>query len=231
MKYEQRAHGKPYRKSLDEIVEQLPELQLNGVYKTEFKSNSDIELGYVDLVGGRELSDNILLKDESLNGGTNVSINEGNGDYKEIISLEGNLPTTYYFSLEAIKELSKFIGEPGYISETLETLTIDAIKNDVVYVKQAGFKENRVKDNLGKEIIELKSIKFILASYENGEDLTEGDNSLEIYTNNPLPGDMICIDYLDLKTKKKINNLVNGGSTHDFFEPINHEWENEHYGE
>ena len=231
MKYEQRGYGKPYMRSLDEIEEQLPELQPNGVNKQEFKDGSEIKFEPVKLKESKELSDYIISIDDLSSDKTNVPSYEGNGDYQEVISLGNHPTTTYQFSLEAVKELSKVVGEPEYNSETLETLTRDAIRKDLVYVKQAGFKEERLFNHLGREVIELNPIKYILASYERGEDLTENDSFLEVQTNDPLPGDIICIDYLDLPTKKKLNNLEYGGSNHDFFEPIAHEWENEHYND
>ena len=82
--------------------------------------------------------------------------------------------------------------------------------------------------HLGNELTEIEPITCVLASHEDLERLVDTRGFLELCISFPLPGDTLSVGDLDLATQKKINNFEYGGTTHDFFEPTNHEWENEH---
>ena len=215
MKYGQRGHGKPFLNSLDEIKEQVQELEHDS-YHQETDS-------YVRFQERDELSDYSNLVEKPV-----VEMKIAREEYSEVMIGVEYPETKYIFSSLALKEVSKLAGEQDYDYKSLESLTKQALYEEIVYLKKGGFKEKIVLDHLGNKLTEIESITYVLAGHEDLEKLVDTNNLLELYTSFPLPGDTLAVGDLDLATQKKINNFEYGGTTHDFFEPTNHEWENEH---
>ena len=94
--------------------------------------------------------------------------------------------------------------------------------------KHGDLKESKVYDSdLGDFVKTIEEIKYVISSEENERNIKSNSKFKEIVMSSALPTDTIYIGDLDNSTQKKINNFQHGGSSHEIFEPYNHEWENE----
>ena len=148
----------------------------------------------------------------------------------EMIQPSGLPPVKYLVSPKAFDEVNKLKDHYGWnneeeLEETIFRLAIQDNKLDLI---NGELKESKVYDNdLGDFVKTIEEVKYIISSEENERNIKSNSKFKEIVMSSALPTDTVYIGDLDNLTQKKINNFQHGGSSHEIFEPYNHEWENE----
>ena len=148
----------------------------------------------------------------------------------ERIRPSGLPPVKYLVSQKAFDEVNKLKDKYGWnneegLEETNFRLAIQDNKLDLI---NGDLKESKVYDSdLGDFVKTIEEIKYVISSEENERNIKPNSKFKEIVMSSALPTDTVYIGDLDNSTQKKINNFQHGGSSHEIFEPYNHEWENE----
>ena len=148
----------------------------------------------------------------------------------ERIRPSGLPPVKYLVSQKAFDEVNKLKDKYGWNNEEEleETIFRLAIQDNTLDLINGDLKESKVYDSdLGDFVKTIEEIKYVISSEENEGNIKSNSKFKEIVMSSALPTDTIYIGDLDNSTQKKINNFQHGGSSHEIFEPYNHEWENE----
>ena len=219
---EKRHTSKPFLGEREEIKGQLNDILYD--VKTEVNGSLYSPKNIDDFLTVPEYSVNVPEKEE-------LSVYH---EPTERIRPSGLPPVKYLVSQKAFDEVNKLKDQYGWNNEDglEETIFRFAIQDNKLDLINGDLKESRVYDSdLGDFVKTMEEVKYIITSEEKNGEIKSKSNFKEIVMSSALPTDTISMGDLDNSTQKKINNFQHGGSSHEIFEPYDHEWENERYKE